>query len=119
MRNFELAITVLLILTLTYLPMKTEAASSKVEKTLAPGKVHEECMTLDKSQQIDFSYTADFAVGFNLHYHVGKEVFFPVQQEGKSEFKSHFKPSSKQDYCLMWTNAATHPVLIRYEFELR
>ena len=119
MHNFKLATAVLLISTLTVIFMTAEATPSKVEKTLAPGKVHEECMILDKSQQIDFSYKADFAVSFNLHYHVGREVFFPIQQQAKSEFKSNFKPSSKQDYCLMWTNTATHPVVIRYEFQLR
>jgi len=88
------------------------------ENNLAPGEVHEECMTLQTTQAITYSYNANFPLSFNIHYHIGKDVFFPVKKDNSKLHKDIFKPSIKQDYCLMWTNTAKEPVTINYEFRV-
>lgn len=92
--------------------------STAHEKTLAPGEVHEECMTLKATQSLIYSYRANFPLSFNIHYHEGKDVIFPVKKDNSKLHKDVFKATVKQDYCLMWTNTAKEPITISYEFQI-
>jgi hypothetical protein len=88
------------------------------ERTLAPGGIHEECMTLQSTESLIYSYQSNSALNFNIHYHAGRDVFFPVKQNNSRLHKDIYKPTTKQDYCLMWTNTAKKPVTINYEFRV-
>ena len=75
---------------------------------LKPGKVHEECLTVAKGKGIDFEWSATQPVDFNIHFHHGDEVSYPVKADNAKQKKGRFSPGAKEDYCWMWTakNAA-------------
>ena len=76
-------------------------------------------MTLSPSQELVYSFKSSSDMKFNLHYHVGKEVVFPIKKDKISEHKGNFKPTSKQDYCLMWSNNSKSEATVAYEFEVK
>lgn len=80
----------------------------QVEVTLQPGKVHEACARMDKGDKRRFHWKSTAPVDFNIHYHEGNEVFFPVKSDGMRGDGGTFKAKVAQDYCWMWTakNAA-------------
>ena len=42
-------------------------------------------------------------VDFNVHYHVDKDVFYPVKRDGMRGDGGTFAAKVGQDYCWMWT----------------
>jgi hypothetical protein len=79
-----------------------------VSFTLEAGKVHEECMRLEKGDRRKFHWKSDAPVDFNVHYHEGPEVFYPVKRDGMRGDGGTFTAKIAQEYCWMWTarNAA-------------
>ena len=71
--------------------------------TLQPKAMHEECVKLDASEKRKYYWKADNAVDFNIHYHDGKEVFYPLKRDGTRVGKGTFRAKIAQDYCWMWT----------------
>lgn len=106
-------------LTSIFVSLFSVAAPSNIEKKLEPSKAHEECMTLTPPQELIYSFKASSDLKFNLHYHVGKEVFYPIKHDKISENKGSFKPAIKQDYCLMWSNNSKSASTVAYEFEIK
>ncbi len=90
----------------------------KVEITLAPGKLHEECMDLQPGQQLRYEFDAPSRLDFNIHYHQGSEVVFPVERRDIASDKGVFEPAMKQHYCMMWSSAAKEPSALSYEFRV-
>ena len=80
------------------------ASGPKAFSTLLDaGKIHEECMHLEKGERRRYEWKADTAVDFNVHYHEGKEVFYPVKADRKRLGSGMFRAKAAQDYCWMWT----------------
>lgn len=90
--------------------------SIAISKTLSPGKAHEECLELQPPQQMVYTFKASSPLDFNIHYHVKSDVFYPVKQDSTRSQKSVFKPSSKQEYCMMWENKSSTTTSIDYEY---
>jgi hypothetical protein len=80
-----------------------DAGPKTFSTTLDAGKIHEECLHLDKGRKRAYEWKADTAVDFNIHYHEGKEVFYPVKKERQRLGKGTFRAKVAQDYCWMWT----------------
>ena len=78
-------------------------ASLVVQATLEPGKVHEECMKLDAGGKRRYHWKADGPVDFNIHYHRGSDVFYPVKRERMRGDGGTFTAKSSEEYCWMWT----------------
>ena len=74
--------------------------------TVNPGGVHEECVKLAKGESRRFEWSASAATDFNIHYHEGPEVFYPVKKDGVTKDKGTFKAKIAQEYCWMWTAKA-------------
>jgi hypothetical protein len=70
---------------------------------LKPGKVHEECLTVAKGQTVDFEWSTTQPVDFNIHFHRGDEVSYPVKADNAKQKKGRFSPGSREDFCWMWT----------------
>jgi hypothetical protein len=70
------------------------------------GKFAEVCGRLAKGDKVRWTYAARQALAFNIHYHVGKDVEYPVKQEGSTRASGEFVAPLDQDYCWMWTNGA-------------
>jgi hypothetical protein len=75
----------------------------EVEVTLQPGNVHEACTKLGKGEKRRYHWKASAPVDFNIHYHEGPEVFYPVKRDGMRGDGGSFNPKIPQDYCWMWT----------------
>ena len=71
--------------------------------TLEPKKVHEECTRLEAGQSRRWHWKSDAPVDFNIHYHRGEEVFYPVKRDGMRGDGGTFTAKSGEDYCWMWT----------------
>jgi len=71
--------------------------------TLQPKAMHEECVKLDAGEKRKYYWKSDAAVDFNIHYHEGPEVFFPVKRDAMRGDGGTFTAKIAQDYCWMWT----------------
>lgn len=92
-------------------------AKSEMKKTIPPGKIHEECMELKPSQKLVYSFEANGSLDFNIHFHVGDAVEYPVKKDKIKKHNDVFRPTLKQDYCLMWTNKSKAPVILKYQVQ--
>ena len=102
---------------LAYRPMKSllaallafaaAAQASEPQKPFAaalkPEGIHEECLRLEKGEKRAYRWTADTPVDFNIHYHRGNDVFFPVKRDRMRVIEGYFTAPSTEDYCWMWT----------------
>jgi hypothetical protein len=84
--------------------------------TVAPSKFAEVCGPLRKGQSVEWSFEADAATDFNIHYHQGKKVMFPAKQSAVAKGGGTLAVTSDQDYCWMWTNKSQAPVPLRTSF---
>jgi hypothetical protein len=86
--------------------------------TIQPGQVEESCLTMAAGERLEFSFSANTGLDFNIHYHDEKKVHFPVDEKTLSEWKGVYIAPDKQHYCLMWTNNhATQPASLSYAYE--
>ena len=81
-------------------------ASGRFERVLdlAPAKFAEVCGRLTKGQSIAWSFKSGQPLSFNVHYHEGKNVVFPVKKDRTAELDGELEVSVDQDYCWMWEN---------------
>jgi hypothetical protein len=87
----------------------------QVTRTIEPGKVHEECMTLTAQDQLHYSFTASENLDFNIHNHVGLNINYPIPEHSTAEADAVFVPEAEHHYCLMWTNSGSSAVELRLE----
>jgi hypothetical protein len=73
---------------------------------LKPGGMHEECVKLAKDESRHYEWASNSALDFNIHYHDGSEVFYPLKKDSVAKQKGTFKAKVAQDYCWMWTAKA-------------
>jgi hypothetical protein len=83
-------------------PAKT-APAIDVKVSLEPKKVHEECARMEAGESRRYQWKADVAVDFNIHYHRGNDVFYPVRRDTARGHNGTFKAKTAEDYCWMWT----------------
>jgi hypothetical protein len=82
-----------------------DASGQFAHKTsLAPGGFIEVCEKLPQGSKVTWSFRSSAPLNFNVHYHAGKEVSFPSEQDASSGAEGRLDASSEQDYCWMWTN---------------
>jgi hypothetical protein len=72
--------------------------------TIAPGKFAEICGPLEAGQAVHWSFKADRAVNFNVHYHVDKDVRYPARKDQVKRLQGDLVVDARQDYCWMWVN---------------
>jgi len=101
---------------------KDKAKIMKDSVTLKPSGIHEECFELKKQQKLFYKFNSDKPVNFNVHFHTEKEIYYPVQQNGATQYDGIIDPEDKscqlntqEYYCLMWENQEKSPVKISYE----
>jgi hypothetical protein len=70
---------------------------------MKPGGIAEECLRLDAGKSRTFEWTSDGPVDFNIHYHEGDKVTYPVKLNGQSKGGGRFTATAGEDYCWMWT----------------
>jgi len=78
-------------------------AAGKFHASLAPGAGHEECVRLEAGQSRRYYWRASGPVDFNIHFHRGDAVTYPVKREAMRGDGGTFTAQSSEDYCWMWT----------------
>ena len=74
-----------------------------VDISLEPKKVHEACMRLEAGDKRKYHWKSTAPVDFNIHYHRGPEVFYPVKRDGMRGDGGTFTAKTGEEYCWMWT----------------
>jgi hypothetical protein len=72
-----------------------------------PGKFAELCGKFSKGDRVAWSFTSDTPMNFNIHYHEGETVTYPVKQTATTAAEGSFEVSQPQEYCWMWSNKGT------------
>lgn len=71
--------------------------------TLKPGDIAEDCVKLKAGQSREFDWTSDAPVDFNIHWHDGDKVAYPLEMARQWKARGKFTAERDQDYCWMWT----------------
>lgn len=82
-----------------------------------PGKFVELCEKLPAGAKVSWSFKADAALNFNLHFHEGNEVRYPVKQDQVTQAQGVFDAPGAQDYCWMWVNKGASPVTLALQLK--
>jgi hypothetical protein len=89
------------------------AKDQPIRIAIAPGKVAEVCMPLAQGDTLRWRFKASVALDFNLHHHVDKEVFMPVDRKAVKADSGELPIDRRNEWCLMWTApAGTRPVTV-------
>ena len=75
-------------------------------------------MHLEIGDRLDYDFTANQPVDFNIHYHEGRAVMSPLVRDKTLQDSGVFAPIIAQDYCLMW-EAGLAGALLDYRISLR
>lgn len=74
--------------------------------------IGEECFELRSGQTIGYAFESTAPVDFNIHFHRGNAVEYPVKRDQIQQADDRFEASSTQEFCLMWTNRTQAPVRV-------
>lgn len=83
----------------------------ELQRRIEPGQVLEVCGPLAAGQGVDWQFVASGPVGFNIHHHVGKRVFYAERRHRVKSLTLRFEPREAADYCWMWTAPAEQPAV--------
>ena len=97
------------------------AGAAQVSKTieLPAREFHEECLELTPRQRLHYSFRSAQPVEFNIHYHRGNDVIYPVRMRNARAAHSAFVPRRSDGYCLMWSNVAGRSVKLEFQYSVR
>lgn len=84
-------------------PAAHDGKAREFTHTLKPGGVAEECLRLEAGRSRAFEWRSDSPVDFNIHYHQGDKVTYPVKANKQREGKGRFTAAAGEDYCWMWS----------------
>jgi len=74
--------------------------------------IAEECFELRGGQTIGYAFEASAPVDFNIHFHRGKDVEYPVKRVDVRVAEESFTAPSTEEFCLMWTNTTQAPIRV-------
>lgn len=78
-----------------------------------PARGFEEyCLKLEGGERVRYRFRADGEVDFNIHYHRGNDVDYPVKTGGVQTADETFIAPQADDYCLMWERKSAGAVRI-------
>jgi hypothetical protein len=62
----------------------------------------EHCIRLDTGEHVRYRFSANGELDFNIHYHRGSEVYYPVKAAESRSADATFTAPHADTYCLMW-----------------
>jgi hypothetical protein len=62
----------------------------------------EHCVKLESGEAVHYRFRASGEVDFNIHYHRGSEVFYPVRTPATVVTEGDFSAPLSDIFCLMW-----------------
>jgi hypothetical protein len=85
--------------------------------SVGPKEPHEVCGRLDAGTRVRWRFESDQPTDFNIHHHVGQDVFFAAQEDGSRAAAGRFEAKETQDYCWMWSRKAGPAAAVRLRLE--
>lgn len=89
---------------------------------IRPRRIYEECVKMSPGQVLQFSFTSSKPVDFNVHYHKGQDMSYPINEkqvttlEGELDYEQlPAEDQTVEDLCVMWTNPHDDYVNLNYE----
>ncbi|MEO8344182.1 MAG: hypothetical protein ABI607_00670 [Betaproteobacteria bacterium] len=79
---------------------------------IKPGKIEEECRAVTAGTKVDYRFSASAPVAFNVHFHKGNAVEYPVKVELTIGERGTFTAPSREEFCWMWTNSSKGNVIV-------
>lgn len=89
-----------------------------LSNSVAAGDMVEVCGDFQKGETIQWSFQAERALDFNIHFHVGKKVNFPAKLKQQNEASGKLKTKLHQTYCWMWTNTSKEMTPLNLQLSL-
>ena len=87
-----------------------------ITATLGSSGARKECIALGSRQRLRYWYRADSPINFTIEYVTDKDTLYPVKKDKTAIGSGTFLPKLPQEYCMVWTNLASHPVNLSFEF---
>ncbi|MGF1609703.1 MAG: hypothetical protein ACFCUQ_09930 [Kiloniellales bacterium] len=72
--------------------------------SLAPFEFRELCFKMTVREELQYDFQSDHPLEFNIHYHDGLTIHYPVRIVETAADSGRFVPEKDQSYCLMWLN---------------
>jgi hypothetical protein len=82
--------------------------------SLAPFEFRELCVALADEQTIKVEFQSGQPVDYDIHYHDGFTIRFPVRLTDVTIHTGQFAAKSDRAYCLMWFNRSLKDTSLRY-----
>jgi len=82
--------------------------------TLAPFEFREMCVEMTSQDELHYDFEADRPIDFDIHYHDGLTLHFPVRHPGIAAQAGRFVSEQDQSYCLMWLNRSLMEASLTY-----
>jgi hypothetical protein len=86
--------------------------------SLAAGKFEEPCLAMALGDRLEYLFSSDEPLDFNIHYHQEDGIFFPVDKKKLRAHQGEYIASGSRQYCLMWTNRGESLTNLRYRYQL-
>jgi len=82
--------------------------------SLVPFEFQELCFDLKTRDELRYEFQSDQPVKFDIHYHDGLRIRFPVKLSETTRHADRFVATLDQTYCLMWFNRSLKETLLNY-----
>ena len=91
----------------------TEGNDFQHAAEIEAGGFTEVCGELAADERVSWAFEADAELDFNLHYHEGDAVTYPVKSPHARSLADKFTAPLDQTYCWMWTNRLDTPAMLK------
>jgi len=81
---------------------------------LAPFEFRELCYEMAPQDALTYDFQADRPLDFNIHYHDGLTIRYPVELTGIADDSGRFVAEQERYYCLMWFNQSLTSTSLTY-----
>jgi hypothetical protein len=64
----------------------------------------ERCIEFGAGKKVEFNFTSQHPVNFDVHYHPGNSIAFAIKKENIKELSDGFTSDAADHYCFTWAN---------------
>jgi hypothetical protein len=64
----------------------------------------ERCLQFGAGEKVEFSFTSQHPVNFDVHYHPDNAIVFVLKKENTKELSDSFISKAVDHYCFTWAN---------------
>ena len=93
-------------------------SEEKVAITLIPKLFHEKCVDLRPVNKLQYGFSSNLSLSFNLHYHEDGKKKYIFKNESIKEIDNIFSPEKRGYYCMMWGNSGSEDLKVDYQFKI-